>query len=816
MGCFHGYLRRQAGCGTIRPLFGRFFDRWVQLMLDHRRAWLLAIAVLTLGMGGYASQLPLMTTLQDLLPSSTPGMELYEPARERFGGDETTFLALQAEDHFSEAGLQRLQRATELIEAHPFIERAVSLTNVQELWTEDGSLMIDTLVREGRSSDAVRKAATRRDTLQGSLISADGRFALIVAQAVASTNEVGSREALQAQIAERTAHFPPSVRVSRDANKARRLLELSKQKLGYELVDLVQGAGYKEEQVFAVGFTPLISQMLMEAEKNLNKLFPLTVLGVALTLLLLFRRPLDTILPLICIGPAVIWAVAMGGLVFGRITLMTTVAPVMVMVVGVSDVVHLVTQFRHELARGHEKREAIRLAFRQVGLACTLTSVTTLIGFGSMILLPLPTSQELGVTSGFGVVAAFLLSFILTPILLSYTNPKPEQDQKTSLLSGMLSSLADIILPRPKLVAALGVVATAGAIFALSQQKVENSLTRKLSADHPMRLAVKTVEGAFGSSQELEVLIDAGAPGGFKNPELIKAIAELAKRMETVPGVEDTLSIVDVLEELHRLMAPARAQVEPLPIESRQQIAQYLLLFEVSGGEQLDSLVDGSLQHGRLIVRGRDGTAEMAIEAAQKYDAWAKELMPKGVVATAGGIGLLAARLGPAIYASTLKGFTTAMLLIALVIVVLFRSVRVGVLSLIPNLFPVAAGLAMVPVFFEQIDVDTMTFIPICVGIAVDDTLHFLARYRIERERGSERSAAVRDTICEAGHGIVRTSLILVAGFTILLMADYQPVATVGLLLPVTLMTAVLMDLIVVPAMALLGLFDGRYAGDGS
>ena len=488
-------------------------------MLKHRLAWLAFVFISTLGFGYYASQLPLMTTLQDLLPSTTPGMELYEPARARFGGDEAAFLALEADDHFTQTGLARIEKATALIEAHPFVERVISLSNIQELWSEDGALMIDALVREGRSPEQVRAALAKRQATGGTLVSKDGRFVLIVAQSVASTNEVGRREDILKEVKKRTARLPPSVRGSTDPNSARRLLELAKQPMGDELVLLAKQAGFSK--VYAAGFTPLLSQMLKEAELNLKRLFPLTLLAIGLTLLLLLRRPLDVVLPLICIGPAVIWAVAIGGLVFGRITLMTTVAPVMVMVVGVSDVVHLVTQFRHELARGRARDDAIRLAFRQVGLACTLTSITTLIGFGAMILLPLPTSQELGVTSGFGVVSAFVLSFILTPILLSFTHPKPEQVQPSGVLNALLSRLSGLITPRPGLVFGLGLVATVVSCAVLAQQNVENSLTRKLSEDHPVRVAVRTVERSFGSSSELEMLIDTGKPEGLKEPAVI-------------------------------------------------------------------------------------------------------------------------------------------------------------------------------------------------------------------------------------------------------------------------------------------------------
>lgn len=792
----------------------RIFDTWVQLMLRHRVIWLVAVFLSTLVMAAFASQLPLMTTLHDLLPATTPGMELYEPARERFGGDETAYVAIEADDHFTPEGLARLEKLTKALEDHIFVQRVVSPTNAQQMWVdEEDSLRIDRFVRDDRTPEQIREAMTGDDAFGGTLVSKDGRFVMIVAQSIPSTLAEATRPDVAAEVAKRTADLPPALTALDDPQRPRRLLELSKQPLGFEIVALAEEAGFDGDKVYAVGFTPILAFLLAEAERNLQQLFPITFGVILLALFLLLRRPLDTVLPFLCVGPAVIWALAIGGFVFGRITLIGTVAPVIVLVVGVSDVVHLITQYRHELARGFPRNDAIRLSFAHVGAACTLTSVTTLIGFGSMIFLPLPTAQELGVTAGIGVVAAFLLSFVLTPIFLSYTNPTEKDRQKMATPDGIarvLEGFVRLVRPRPGLVAAAGLLLTAGTIALLLQHSVENSLTRKLKRGHRIRESVKLVEDKLGSSAEIEILIDTGRPDGVKDPAVIQGLAKLRSQVEKVADVRDTISLLDPLERMHRLMAPELAKDNPLPAETPQQIAQYLLLFEVSGGEALDSIMDPTGQHTRMILRGVDGTAEDVIAAAVNYDRWAADALPETTTAAANGIGLLAARLGPAIFDSTVEGFGIALALIAVMLGFLFRSVRVGALSLIPNLFPVAAGLVGIPFMFEQIDVDTLTFIPVCVGIAVDDTIHFLARFRIERRKGLDRADAVSATIREAGHGILRTSLVLIAGFAVLLLADYQPVATVGLLLPVTLFAAVLMDLTLAPAMAQLGWIDAR------
>ncbi len=796
----------------------RVFEAWVTWMLAHRWAWLAGVLVTTVVMTAYTVQLPIITTLRDLLPSATPGIALYDEARRRFGGDEATYLAIEADDHFTKGGLARLAALTASIADHPFVERVISPTNAQQMWVdEEGTLVIDDFVRDGRTPGQIRASMLNDESFEGALVSRDGRFVLVVAQAVPSTADAASLPKVWQEVVRRLASRAVASAKESDPGKRRRLLELSKQTLGAEIVQMAVALGYPAPRVHAVGFTPLLSMLLVDANRNLTWLLPLTICAIIAMLGFLLRRPVYTILPILCVGPAVVWALATGGFLFGRITLIATAAPVIVLVVGVSDVVHLITQYRHELARGMDQEAAIRASFVNVGAACVLTSVTTLVGFGAMVFLPLPTAQELGATAGIGVVAAFILSFILTPIFLSFTPVTDEDRSPTGArdgLSRVLEWTVAVIVPRPATVTAIGLAITAATFAAVLQYRVENSLTRKLQADHPMRRSVQTVESKLGASSELEILFDTGEPQGLANPAVIEAMAELRRRVEARPLVDDTLSVLDPLERMHALMAPELAAQHPVPTDSRALIAQYLFLFEVSGGRDLESLVDRTRQYGRMVLRGRDGTAEALIAESAQYDRWADELLPPGAEASMNGIGLLAARLGPPIFDATVQGLMTAMGLIAVMIAALFRSIRVGILSLIPNLFPVAFGVLCIPLLFEQIDVDTLTFMPVCVGVAVDDTIHFLTRLSIERRKGLSRPDAVAATIREAGHGILRTSVVLVGGFSWLLLADYQPIATIGLLLPAVLVAAVVMDLTLAPAMAQLGWIDVKGAPD--
>ncbi len=342
-------------------------------------------------------------------------------------------------------------------------------------------------------------------------------------------------------------------------------------------------------------------------------------------------------------------------------------------------------------------------------------------------------------------------------------------------------------------------------VMAAFQIEVENSLTRKLPEDHPVRAGVRVIERAVGGSWQMEVVIDSGREEGLKAEGFLEALGRLEHAIEALPKVGVVQSVADVMAQMHGVLAPDHPAALP---NTPAMVAQYLLLFEMSGGEDLSVFVDPTLRHLRLAVRLADMTAEEGIALGEEMERLIDEMLPAGASGYSGGFGLMTARAGPEILRGSLRGLATALVLIAILMGVLFRSVRVALLSIVPNLLPVAFGLVMASWFVSQVDVDALMNLTICIGIAVDDTIHFLSRYRIERRRGLDRPDAVRATIVEAGHGITRTSLILIGGFAVLLFSDVMGLRVAGVMLPATLASAVLFDLTLVPAMAQLGLLE--------
>lgn len=791
----------------------RAFDAFARWVLRHRVIVLVGVLLVTGLFGWTLTTLPVLTSLRDLLPQNAD-MKIYDNTRARFGGDEVVFVAVVADDHFTTEGLTRLEALSLKLEEHALVERVVSLTRANWLRAgEQGGLAISPFYDEFEPApaDVIRARVLGDDMVAGNLISKDARTALIAVTLVPSDDDEWDREVVAAHVKPQIERLPGGARQLTFPGGKARAIEVAKQLVAYDFQTLATHAGYADDAVHITGFPALFGSLLVESEKTVKVYLPICAGMILLALILVLRRPIDVVLPMICVAPAVVWAIGAGGLIFGRLTIITSVAPIMVLVVGMSDAVHLVTQFRHELARGLSRDDAIRVSFRDVGAACTLTSLTTLIGFGSMILLPLPHARELGTFAALGVLAAFFIAFLLTPVLLSFTREAPaavpDQHHAERGLERMLGRLADALAPRPKAVLGACLVLTIGVIALVSKIEVQNDLNKKLPAGHPLRLAKDVVEAALDGSGQLEVVVDLGAPDGIKAPGALAGVWQLQQEIQGLPEISLTRSVGTILARIHGIIAPKIAAKAPMP--EGNTIAEYLLLFGSAGGA-IDTLLEPGHRYLRITARSRNLSAEQALVIADRIEAMGARLLPKPATVHVTGVSMLAARAGPIIVSNALTGLAGALALIALLMSVLFGSIRVGLLSVVPNLLPVAIGVAAVWAILPQVDADTLIYLTICVGIAVDDTIHFLARYRLERQRGLAREAATRAAILEAGHGIVRTSLILVAGFSAAAFSGYLTLQTLGMILPATLIAAVLLDLTMVPAMAQLGLLEPR------
>ncbi len=754
---------------------------WFQLVLRFRLGILALVGALSLLAAASVTRAELHTSVQKLFFGDSPEWNEYLDRAEVFGNDDVALVALRDPDPLSEASLDRLELATATLEADPEVVRTDGLHRVARMGSRDGALVVEPYADLARADQDARGRLLdelRADPLAGELImSPEGPYHLVTVEiTVDGQRNAESRPRLEAAIDQ-------------------------------AFVD----AGYDAEHVSQGGFATLAAELQRQTWFNLFVLLPISVSVLGITCLVLFRRLAPALVTLGVSLLAMLWTLGLAVQWDRELNLMVAVVPAVVVIVGFSDVVHLWSAYLTERRAGREHREAILASAADVGKACLFTSATTFVGFICLGMVPTPVFQQIGVLLGLGVALALLLAMTLVPIALSLLPPPevaPEGEGRRvrRWVDALLDRIADLADTHPrKIIAAFGLLLATSAV-GLSRLSVETNFAGRFAPDNATRQDLDLLEQHFAGTTLVQILVDSTEPGGLLEPETFHAIAELEASLEEREDIDAVISLVDLIGAMHPLLGGSGA----LP-DSREALAQYLLLFELSGGADLDRLVDFDRQTLRMLARVPAGGVRAVYEAGKsaEREAEARPLPGVETVDATGFTYLLGSWLGE-IVAGQRRGLLLSFGIIGVMMVGGLRSLRTGLWSMVPNLVPIVVLGGMLGLFTEHLDSDTMIVGMIALGIGVDDTIHFLVRYRLERQRaeaaGEPLGTAIHRTFRFAGRAIVMTTVVLGLGFLPLALSDYYSVWMFGAYLPMALVLALVADLLLVPALARLGL----------
>jgi predicted RND superfamily exporter protein len=369
-------------------------------------------------------------------------------------------------------------------------------------------------------------------------------------------------------------------------------------------------------------------------------------------------------------------------------------------------------------------------------------------------------------------------------------------------IDGALAVCERIAIGSPRTVAAVFVATTALSLVGAWGLHIETDFRARLSPDNPVRVDGDWFDERFAGANVLPLYLDVGA-GGALDPGVLTAVAALQAELVAMPEIDAAFSLADVLSEVHGALRGAAGEQESSLPATRAAAAQELLLFEMSGGDGVERVVDG--ERGRLpVVLRLDAEAFRHTAAVGRaVEAAAARHLP-GAEAVATSLGALIGGWLDSIVTGQRNGLGFSVLVIALMMAGGLRSLRVGIASMLPNLLPLLVIAGWIGFTWVAADSDTFVVLLLAIGIGVDDTIHFLVRLRVERLRGTAEQAIAR-TFAFAGRAIVMTTVILVCGFAPLAGSDYFTIRMLGTLLPAALVVALLADVLLVPAMVRLG-----------
>ena len=694
-------------------------------------------------------------------------------------------IGLDDPDVLTSAGQERLRAAIRGIAARPSVVRVLSVLDAFRIQrTAVGGLArvnyADEAAREPARLPEIREALCNDPLFKGLLLSHDGQSTVVLIE-LAVDIPLAVEEGL---------HFIEDV------------------------LQCFESAGYAQEVVHQTGLIAIFAEVIKQTYFSIRTIFPFVAVILLVTVWLLFRRLWPALIALGVALIAVILTMGFATLLDRQINILMGAVPAIVLIISFSDIVHLCSAYLLELADNSDKETAILAAGEDVGRACLFTSLTTFVGFLSLSFVPTPVFRQLGLVLGFGVAIALLLALTLVPILFSIIRrPKPLRAGATAWIHRSLDGTlirAERLSTRHPVWTVTGFAAVfLVSLVGLSRLRIETDLGKRLAESNPIRVDQQWFAERFAGSTIIDVFVSPPTADDLRDPEWLNQVADFQRALKKIPLVDSAHSIVDVIEMLHTAENDALVKQQAIP-ESRERLSQLIWLLKIGGDKELSRLVDFDAGQLRIAVRTSVEEFRSVAAVGEQIEMLGRKRLGSLARVDASGLACLFGGWLDNMLRGQRNGLLFCVSSLTVMMVLGLRSFRVGCLSMLPNLFPVIVLGGLLGGLWEQTDSDLLCLIFLAMSIGVDDTIHFLTRYRLEAARSKDTTKAIRRTFMFAGRAIVMTTVILVVGFLPFATSDYFSVRVLGTLFPVCLIAAVLADLLLVPALVQLGLI--RYA----
>jgi len=437
------------------------------------------------------------------------------------------------------------------------------------------------------------------------------------------------------------------------------------------------------------------------------------------------------------------------------------------------------------------------------GLAIAMTSITTAIGVGSFSGSEVAPIADLGSFASFGVMVSLLLTLTLLPALLSLTNLKQKPKKEAGKLDVMMKKLSVIPIRHYKGIIIGSFLLVALALFSASKIELSHNPLYWFQPNDFNRVSTEVIDKQMNGSVTIEVVVDSKTENGWNSPERLNKLNELSAELETYvdqyTSIGKVISLATIVKETNRALHENREGFYSIPNDANL-VSQELLLFENSGSDDLEDVVDSQFSKARITVKLPWTDAVKAHDVLAHVRSEAEKTFPNDTVVTTGMIPLLINTFANSVF-SSVRSYIIAFIAITFMMMLILGSVRIGLLSMIPNLTPIILGLLIMSMANIPLDMFTLLIGSIAIGLAVDDTIHFMHNFRRYYLESKDYKEAIEHTFFTTGKAMVITTIVLSLGFYAYTMANMISVQNFGLLTGSVIVMALLADLLLAPAL---------------
>ncbi len=790
-----------------RDRLDRGFERWGRLIVRHRWPVLVLALLFLLRMASLLPQMRVENASESYLHGDDPASIRYEAFREQFGQDDHLLVTITPRDVFEPSFLEWLRDLHATLEEElPHVTEVNSLVNARRTRGEGDILVVEDLLADWPTTPEafaeLRARVLANPLYVDTLLSRDGRTTTITIEPdLYSVDDDGD------PLADLAAGFDADEE-SDGGNRADHLGNAEKGEIVAALDTVLARSPRPQVDVLVSGGS--VVERHLEAMMNADIRAYMGLSGIAILLFLfgLFRRISGMLLPSVVVVASLVST--LGTMVWLDIpfSLVLGMLPIFTMTVGVCTTVHVLVVAYREVGEGRSREEAVAGAFRHSGLAIGMASATTAAGLASFTTAELEPVRHLGVIAPFAVGYAFAFTMTLLPALIALLPLRAEvrggRRAAVPISERLLVWTGSMSVRHARFVLFGAVLASVFLFAGIARLHFAHQPVSWFPEDDPTRVAIETVDRVMRGSSNVEVVIDTGTENGLHEPEVlrrIEAAMEMAEELTVGPiFVGKALSLVDIVKESHEALNGGAPEARVIP-GSRPVVSQELLLFENGGRDDLEKISDSQFRIARLSLRVPQSDAVV-------YQRFLAEL-ELGLNATLGpldyevtGRSTLAARAMSALITSMGKSYLFALVVITPLMMLMIGNLRLGLISMAPNLFPVIFVLGVMGWMGLPLDASNMVIGSLIIGLAVDDTIHFLQSFRREFEETEDVEVAVRRTMRVTGSALLFTSLVLSTGFLMMaLRGTLLNTIHFGALSAAGISFAFLADVVVTPAL---------------
>jgi len=757
-------------------------ERYTNYLIKHHKFVVFISLCLVLTIGAGMKNLSTTSDFRIYFSEDNPQLVAFETLEKMYGKQDSLLFYIQPKNKniFTKEALTLITELTDKSWNLPFASRVNSLTNYQHTIVEGDDLFTDYLLE-----DAATLTKKKISEIKNIILNEPSLINFL-------TNETGESTAIQ-------------VRLN---------LPLEKNAANAEVVAAAKELREHFNQLYPnikinLGGSSVAGVSLGEAvASDMSTLVVGSYVIIILALLILLRSLRGMIATLMLITFSVVITMGIYGWFNYTLAPVAGWVPSIIMTIAVADSVHILISYFHSLRHGMSREEALHESLRINLNPVFVTSITTIIGVLCLNFSDSPPFRDLGNMVALGVGLAFILSMTFLPAFITMLSIKSSNISQINK-KGMDAFANWVISHRSKLL-----VIMTGFVIVIASFIPNNELTEQwhhyFDDSFEIRNTIEGINSNLSGVHYLRYLIDSGEENGIHEPDYLNAVENFSNWARQQTNVAYVSSLTDISKRLNKNLHENQESYYRIPA-SRELAAQLFLLYETGLPRELnlDDLVNHSRSTTLVTIIMHKTDSEFLLDFDRKAQNWLQTHAAKYNTSEATGLDMIFAHINHRNIRSLLKGTLVALILISLVLIIALRSVRLGLISLIPNLTPAALAYGTWGIFVGKIDLSASIVICMSLGIVVDDTVHFLSKYlRARREKNYNVNEGMRYAFNTVGVALMITTVVLVSGFLVLALSHFSPTWVSGLLLAITLSYALLTDFLLLPP--LLTLLDSK------